>query len=101
MGFYTFIMNYNGGIYSEQVSAESLWEARKIWLRKLDVTEINNFSEKNREKLIKEDFKDDDPSILVGLHNIWCFMLIIRRNKEAALINVIKTDIQFEDVYLK
>jgi hypothetical protein len=88
---YSFIMDYDGGNYIAQVYATSEQEAMRVWLNTLDVGPIENFSEKDKKRLIMEDFVDEDPILISGCKNIWNIGLRIRKNKMLAMINIVKT----------
>lgn len=88
---YTFIMNYDGGTFIAQIEAKNEHNAMRVWLRELDVNNIEGFTEKERQRLIDEDFEDEDPIPIEGCTNIWCFGLRVSNYKELALINFVKT----------
>ena len=76
MSFYTFIMNYNGRTYVSQVES-------------LEVSEINEFGQKSKEKLI-EQMKLEEAVLLKSLKNVWCVSAIIRG--ELVFINFVQTE---------
>ncbi|MFH7004877.1 hypothetical protein [Flavobacterium bizetiae] len=84
-------MEYDGGFYISQVYATSEHEAMRVWLNALDIKPIENFSEKDRKRLIVEDFINEDPILILGCKNIWNFGLRIRKNKMLAMINIVRT----------
>ncbi|KFF06466.1 hypothetical protein B0A68_20350 [Flavobacterium reichenbachii] len=84
-------MQYDGGCYISQVSAASEHEAMRVWLNTLDVKPIDSFSEKDKKRLIMEDFIDEDPILISGCKNIWNICLRVRKNKMLAMINIVKT----------
>ncbi|MEN2402534.1 hypothetical protein GKZ90_0022275 [Flavobacterium sp. MC2016-06] len=88
---YSFIMEYDGGCYISQVHADNEHEVIRVWLNQLDVNFIENFSEKDKERLIMEDFIDEDPIPILGCKNIWDIGLRIKKNKMLAIINIVKT----------
>jgi hypothetical protein len=92
MNLYTFIMDYLGGTYISQVKANNERAAMRKWLYNLDVSGIKGFGEKNKERLINEDFYDENPVLILGCVNTWCFNL--RTTKGFAFINFIKTERQ-------
>lgn len=89
---YSFIMAYDEGFYISQVYAATEHEAMRVWLNTLDVKPIDNFSEKDKKRLIAEDFFDENPILISGCANIWCITLKIRKNKMLAMINIVKTE---------
>ncbi|MEA9412263.1 hypothetical protein [Flavobacterium sp. PL02] len=88
---YSFIMEYDGGTYITQVYATNEHEAMRVWLNTLDVKPIDSFTEKDKKRLIMEDFVDENPILISGCKNIWNIGLRIRKNKMLAMINIVKT----------
>ncbi len=92
MGFYTFIMEYDGGTYISQDRSglETIKEVLISWAKDLDISVIEGVDENGRKDLL-EDISDEsnNPGLLRGLENIWCTSAII--NKKFAIINIIKT----------
>ncbi|KFF02754.1 hypothetical protein [Flavobacterium hydatis] len=88
---YSFIMEYDGGTYIAQVYATNEHEAMRVWLNELDVKPIDSFTEKDKKRLIMEDFVDENPILISGCKNIWNIGLRIRKNKMLAMINIVKT----------
>jgi hypothetical protein len=86
MKLYTFIMNFQGGIYTQQVSA--LQNAMQEWARKLDYEGIPNFGKKTKEYLPKG-VSEENASPLDGLTNAWCFTLLLP--KGFAIIHFVET----------
>jgi hypothetical protein len=90
MELYTFIMEYKEGTYISQVRASDLNEAREKWAKEINISEIQNFGVKAKERLIEE-MQDSEniPVKLNGLTNIWsCGALV---NGHVPLINIIRT----------
>jgi hypothetical protein len=91
MFLYTFIMNYLGGVYILQVNATDEYCAMRQWLEQLDLNEIQGFEEHHRQRLLKEDFIEENPTLIKGCKNVWCFGLKIAMRKDSAIINFVKT----------
>jgi hypothetical protein len=89
MPFYTFIMEYKGGIYVSQIEADSNKTALIKWAKQLEVSEIYGFELNNKEELISE-MRDEQPVLLDGLTNVWCVSALI--SDESALIHFVQTD---------
>lgn len=92
MKTYTFILQYSEGTYISQIYATDKQNAMREWLKKLDTKEHKGLTDKRKEKLIEEDFEDEEPILIQGCINVWCFGM--RIGKELALINFIQTEIQ-------
>lgn len=84
-------MYYSGGEYISQVNETEIKKAMQKWLISLDIEQIDNFSMKNKKRLIEEDFIDEDPIAVLDCTNIWCFGLRIKKSKRLASIYIIKT----------
>ncbi len=89
MPFYTFIMEYDGGTYVSQLKAQSKQRACIKWAQQLNISEIHNFGQSSKEKLIEE-MKTEEPILLNSLKNVWCQMTWI--GGKSALINFVQTD---------
>jgi hypothetical protein len=88
---YTFIMDYLGGTYISQVEASCNREAMDIWLKELKIEEIDKFSNRDREDLIKSNFEDEDPILITGMRNVW--NTNVRTKKGFGSIHFVKTDV--------
>lgn len=89
MELFTFIMGYLGGTYISQVQAINKEQARDIWIRNLEVEEIELFTIEDKENIIKENFIDDDMVLIKDVKNVWFFM--VETKKGYGHVNVIKT----------
>ena len=89
LDLYTFIMEYLGGTYISQVEAINHKEAMKIWLDNLKWQEIENFTLNDKLSLIKENFVDEEPMLIEGLKNTWCFL--IQTKKGTGFVNYVRT----------
>lgn len=90
MYLYTLIFEYLGGTYAFQVSANDEKEAINNWLKDLDVSEIANLDEQEKQALI-EDFNEEgnELTLVTGLNNVWCTGVL--RQDEFQLLHIIKT----------
>jgi hypothetical protein len=89
MELFTFIMEYLGGTYISQVEARDQKQARDIWIRNLEVKEIESFTIKDKEDIIKENFSDEDIVLIKGMKSVWFFM--IKTKIDNGYVNIIKT----------
>ena len=87
---YTFIMHYLGGTYIAQAEAETKEQAIRVWLKNLDIKQIEGFSKRDKEKAILNDFINDDPALIMGTTNVWCIGILTR--KGYAIVNFVKTE---------
>lgn len=76
---YTFIMNYLGGTYVSQVIAPDPESGMRFWIKKLNTKDIEGFSENDKQKLIQEDFVNEEPVLLTGLDNVWHFLILTEK----------------------
>lgn len=91
MELYTFIMDYIGGTYISQIKAPNELEAMRLWIRNLEIKEIEGFSIKDKNKLIETDIDGESPTLIKGLENVWHFL--INTKKGFGYINFVKTKI--------
>ena len=90
----TFILQYSEGTYISQINASDKQNAMREWLRNLDIKEHKGLTSKRKQLLIEEDFEDEEPILIQGCINVWCFGM--RIGKELALINFIQTEKSYE-----
>jgi predicted GNAT superfamily acetyltransferase len=90
MFLYTFIMDYEGGTYVSQFQGESVKDACIEWSNNLDVSEIESFSEANKSEFIKE-MKDEIPTPIDRLINVWCISLLTEDDK-LAIVDIVQTE---------
>lgn len=91
MKTYTFILQYSEGTYISQIKALNKQNAMREWLKNLDTKEHKGLTSIRKQRLIEEDFEDEEPVLIQGCINVWCFGM--RIGKELALINFIQTEI--------
>lgn len=92
MALYTFIMGFQGGTYLSQVYAVNEYAAIRTWIRQTHTSpQIVGFDEQDKEKLIIEDFEDNEPVLISGFVNTWCIAPLIKRT--LAMVHFIKTDV--------
>lgn len=90
MFLYTFIMEYERGTYISQFSGKTVKDACGKWVKNLNVSKIESFTEANKLDFIKE-MKVEKPVSVSNVINVWCVSLLNEDDK-LALINVIQTD---------
>ncbi|VXB79680.1 conserved hypothetical protein [Flavobacterium sp. 9AF] len=89
---YTYILEFRGGTYSTQVYAENLSISIEKWLEKLieeknEIKYLGNTTIINLKSQIKN--KQESPTSLKGLKNIWYFRLNFKQGVFS--VNIIKT----------
>ncbi len=84
---FTFIFEYNGGTYINQISALTLIDAIRNWADEIG-PEIPNFKSREKQQLNNE-IKIENPSLLSGLENVWCMVLKIGNSTH--LLNIVAT----------
>lgn len=90
MNLYTFIMEFQGGIYISQVNENSVELACLEWINNLEISEIENFEESDRTDFIEE-IKTDKPTKIEKVLNVWCLSFLAQKNN-LALVNIIQTN---------
>jgi hypothetical protein len=91
MEVYTFIMEYLGGTYISQVNANDGSIAMRIWINNLLVPEIEGFTEKDKQRIIENDFVDEEAILIDGLKNTWHFL--VKTKKGVGHVNFVKTKV--------
>lgn len=89
MGLYTFIMDFKGGCYISQLKAKDQFAAMRKWLKNLEINEIPGFSLKEKDRLIRENFEDEEPVRISETINVWHFL--VRVGKYYGYINFVLT----------
>lgn len=90
MKLFTFLLNYNGGVYIKQVWADNEFIAPFTWARELNVEDIEDFSLEDKNNIIEDGFEDHLPTVQIeGCQNIWCVCARIRN--EVCWIHYIQT----------
>ena len=82
-------MDYLGGTYISQFECENKEQAMSLWIQNLEIEQIERFSQKDKEKIIKKGFLDDDPGELTGIHNVWHF--IVDTKEGTGFVNFVNT----------
>lgn len=67
---YTIIMCYKGGTYLRQVEGITLKEALNVWGQNLDIDEVQGLGKRGLE-LLKVEIKEEIPTLIDGLENVW------------------------------
>ncbi len=89
MELYTFIMEYLGGTYISQVKAQDEYNAMRQWISNLNVHEIKGLTIRDKQKIIKNDFEDEEAVLIKGIKNTWHFS--IRTKKGIGFVNFVMT----------
>ncbi len=97
MNTYSFIMDFRGGTYIDQITAATLRKSIETWANELNVKEIQYLSDKSKAYLlakIDELFEFLNP--IETVQNIWTTSFGFKTG--TAKILIIKTDIVSETV---
>ncbi len=86
---FTFIMNYLGGTYIEQVVASNELEAMHAWIKQLKTSEIKGFAVIDKKRIIRDNFDDEIPVAINTTKNVW--FCLVDTKKGYGHINIIKT----------
>ncbi len=86
---FTFIMNYFGGTYIEQVVASNEIDAMHLWIQCLKISEIKGFSILDQKRIIKNNFDDEIPVPIKRMRNVW--FCLVNTKKGYGHVNIIKT----------
>jgi len=89
MGLYTIVVDFRGGTYFEQVSAEDLNSAVAEWPSRAPVDAMGLLSTTKSQLLDMVRDPDADPTPLRGLRNVWTVALLLEDS--TAFLNIIKT----------
>ncbi|MBO9203358.1 hypothetical protein J7I42_23945 [Niastella sp. MAH-29] len=82
-------MEYLGGTYISQIEATSKENARVIWIKTLNIEEIEGFTIADKENIIKENFSDDDITPINQTKSVWFFM--VEAKNGYGHVNMVKT----------
>ncbi len=77
MHTFTFIMEFKGGTYINQISAIDLRHAMIAWANKLDTTQIKYLGERSQIELVNI-IQNELPIRISGLSNVWCFSVLLK-----------------------
>ena len=90
---FTYIVEFRGGTYCSQVNTKNIYESLNTWvelLRKGEI-EIKHLGEQTIKEIVNESQNEDEnPLLLNGLQNIWCFAFSTRHG--FLLGNIVLTD---------
>ena len=78
INYYTFIMNYLGGVYISQIHANDELNAMRVWLKNLNTLDIKGLLEEEKQSLIKDDFLNERPIPIESLKKCLVFWLTNR-----------------------
>ena len=81
-------MEYAGGTYVSQVSAENPKAACVLWAQNLRVDEVYKFGEKTKSQIV-EQMKAEEPTALRGVKNTWFISATLCGG--SAYINFVRT----------
>jgi len=82
-------MEYEGGTYISQIESDNELNAMHAWINRLQVDEINGFTQKDKQFIIESGFIGEEPILLKGMKNIWHFL--VDTEKGFGYINFVKT----------
>jgi len=86
---YTFVFEYKGGTYIDQVSAANPRKALTKWAMNLPEEDLQSWKLKRAELLSL--FEAGSPVPLTGLLNVWCISGISMED-EQLLLNIVATE---------
>jgi hypothetical protein len=82
-------MEYLGGTYISQIKAKDEHSAMRKWIKKLNVQEIKDFSISDKQKIIKNNFEDEEAILIKGITSTWHFLITTK--KGIGFINFVMT----------
>ena len=89
MPLYTFLMDFKGGTYIQQIEDSSPRRACLRWAENLDTSNIEGLGLKGRISLV-EQMKDEELTPIKETINVWCVSALIQGS--LALITLIRTE---------
>ena len=84
---YTFIAEWNGGTFVDQISEHSIRAAMVMWVNNLDLTGLGS-SDSERCNLV-DNITHQEPILLYGMKNVWCVSPMLEN--EPLLTHIILT----------
>jgi len=91
MNLYTFIMDYNGGIFISQAKADNIESAKLNWFDQLEFNEVTIPENISRDKL-RVELQEETLSPLDGCKGVWFFAMDIE--DKMAMINIVNTVVE-------
>lgn len=92
---FTFILEYRGGTYIEQVRAKTVEAALLLWAKALPTDEIFQFGHKLKQKLIdglqNDEYRLYEPAAISGVDNVWYVSVPLPGGSAGTHLNVVKT----------
>ncbi len=88
MNLYTFILDYAGGTYVSQVSAQDSIQAVDRWIKQLDLSKDESIGELDRDRLRKE-FSQEKIGLVDGLKSVWCITVEIK--DQVGIVHIVLT----------
>ena len=89
MALYTFLFEFRGGLYINQVQALNEIEARINWAMNLDCKKIKYCGDKIKNELLIE-LESEELTEIEGTINVWIFNISLKGH--FSTVHVIKTD---------
>ncbi|RPD44669.1 hypothetical protein DNI29_21305 [Hymenobacter sediminis] len=93
MSLFTVIMEFEGGTYASQVTAEHEASVLKNWISKLETKAIPRIGEKIKKRMLQDIYSDEEryqPVLLKDCYNVWCVTFLILGR--FMLLTIIKTE---------
>ena len=90
---FTFVMDFRGGTYFDQLTAGSIKQAVSKWADNLNVNEIEHFGKKSKQQILETLADQNTTEIITPLEiakNVWRFSF--RFKTGFAVVHIIKTD---------
>jgi len=90
---FTFVMDFRGGTYFDQLTAGSIKQAVSKWAYNLNVNEIEHFGKKSKQQILETLADQNTTEIISPLEiakNVWHFSF--RFKTGFAVVHIIKTD---------
>ena len=86
---YTLIIDYQGGTYICQSTAEDRYSAPSECIKKWDIKDLaKEINEKDKETILLE-LQEEEFVPITGVYNVWCGGVIL--NNEYMQINLVET----------
>ncbi|MDR6565013.1 MULTISPECIES: hypothetical protein [unclassified Arcicella] len=85
---YTFVTEYKGGTYIQQICADDILASIRLWIDKIEQFNIPSLG--TDEKVILEsEFLYERPTKIEGIENVWFIYFSVKKNQ--VLVNIIAT----------
>jgi len=90
MSLFTFVLDYRGGTYIQQVEAANEERAVEAWARVLNLDDIQGLTAKSR-PMLQAKFLGQELAPVSGSKSVWCVSARLRGS--LALVHVIRTEV--------